>query len=182
MQLITPQEVKDRYDVSFNKNDAVINSSISAIENTYLKQLLTKECYAYLLEAIGTSPVPTFAQFLMYGGLYEMSPFKVHVNGLVDAVCALVYADLLIKQTVVTRFGAVNKTDQRSQNKEYNELNTQISRYGNVGKKYVEDVRAYVDSLDSDNSSLVNEKYIIDLMQANEISYCHVDGILNEWI
>ncbi len=180
MQLITPQNIRDRYDVSFHKDDNVILSSISAIENTYLKPMLTKECYAYLLGSVNVSPERQFSIFVMDGGLYDASPFKVHINGLIDAVSALVYADLLIKQTVVTRYGAVNKTDVRSQNKDYNELNTQISRYANIGKKYIEDVRAYIDSLDADDPDLSDEKNIIELIQKN-VSFA-VDGILNEWI
>ncbi len=180
MQLITAQNVKDRYDVSFHKDESVINSSISAIENAYIKPMLTKECYAYLLGTVDVSPERPFSVFVMSGGLYDMSPFKNHLNGLIDAVCALVYADLLIKQTIVTRYGAVNKTDQRSQNKEYNELNTQISRYAKVGKQYIEDVRYYINTLDSDDANLSDEKNIIDLIKLNE---CYtVDGILNEWI
>jgi len=180
MQLITAQNIKDRHDVSFHKSDDVINSSISAIENAYLKPMLTKECYAYLLGSVNASPERPFSVFVMSGGLYDMSPFKVHINGLIDAVCMLVYADLLIKQTIVTRYGAVNKTDSRSQNKEYNELNTQISRYANTGKKYIEDVRAYIDSLDSADPDFSDEKNIIELIQKNECFT--VDGILNEWI
>lgn len=180
MQLVTAQQVKDRHDVSFHKNDTVINSSISAIENTYLKPMLTKELYAYLLSSTNASPVRSFTTFVMDGGLYDMSPFTVHINGLIDAVCALVYADLLIKQTIVTRYGAVNKTDTRSQNKEYNELNTQISRYASIGKKYIEDVRTYIETLDSEDASLTEEKNVIDKVQLNECFT--VDGILNEWI
>lgn len=180
MQLITPQNIKDRHDVSFHKNDSVIESSISAIENTYLKPMLTKELYAYLLGSVNVSPERPFSTFVMSGGLYDMSPFKVHINGLIDAVSALVYADLLIKQTIVTRYGAVNKTDTRSQNKDYNELNTQISRYANIGKKYIEDVRAYIDTLDFNDSNLSDEKHVIELVQLNKCFT--VDGILNEWI
>jgi hypothetical protein len=180
MQLITAQQIKDRHDVSFHKDDNVIESSISAIENIYVKAVLTKELYAYLLSTVNTSPEPTFTAFLMNGGLYDMSPFKVHINGLIDAVSALVYADLLIKQTVVTRYGAVNKTDTRSQNKDYNELNTQISRYTKIGRQYLDDIREYVNTLDSSDSSLVAQKEIIELIQK---SVCYkVDGILNEWI
>jgi hypothetical protein len=180
MQLITAQNIRDRFDVSFHKDDNVIDSSISAIENTYLKPMLTKQLYAYLLGSVNSSPERPFTTFVMSGGLYDESPFKVHINGLVDAVSSLVYADLLIKQTIVTRYGAVNKTDARSQNKDYNELNTQISRYANTGKKYIEDVRAYIHSLDATDPSLSDEKNVIELVQKNE-SFT-VDGILNEWI
>ncbi len=180
MQLIEPQQVRDRYDLSTHKEDNVILSSISAIENTYVKPMFTKEGYAYLLGTVNVSPERPFSSFVMAGGLYDQSPFKVHLNGLIDAISVLVYADLLIKTAIVTRYGAVNKTDQRSQNKEYNELNTQISRYAKVGKKYIEDVIDYINTLDSTDSNLVPEKDIIELIQKND---CYkVDGILNEWI
>jgi hypothetical protein len=180
MTLITPQNIRDRFDLSLHKDDDVINMSISAIENSYLKPMLTKQLYAYLLGSVNVSPERPFSTFVMSGGLYDESPFKVHINGLIDAVCTLVYADLLIKQTFVTRYGAANKTDARSQNKEYNELNTQISRYANIGKKYIEDVRAYIDGLDAEDPDLSEEKNVIELIQLNEAFT--VDGILNEWI
>lgn len=180
MHLITPQDVRDRHDLSGHKEDNVILSSISAIENTYVKPMLTKECYAYLLESVNSSPVRPFTSMIMDGGLYDVSPFKVHINGLIDAISFLVYADTLIKSTIVTRYGSVNKTDTRSRNKEYNELNTEISRYAKVGKKYIEDLIAYVNTLDSSDPDLSDEKNIIELMQKND---CYnVDGILNEWI
>lgn len=180
MQLITSQQVKDRYNVSDHKEDAIINTSISAIENTYVKPMLTKEAYAYLLGTVGVSPERPFTTFVMNGGLYDMSPFKVHINGLIDAVSALVFADLLIKNVMSTRYGVTKKTDQRSQDVIYTESVTQISRYAKIGKKYIEDIREYVNTLDPDDSALTNEKNIIELMQKNE---CYtVDGILNEWI
>lgn len=180
MQLITAQNVKDRYNVSDHKEDAIINASISAIENTYVKPLLTKECYAYLLGTVGVSPERPFTTFVMNGGLYDQSPFKVHINGLIDAVSALAFADLLIKNVMSTRYGTTKKTDKRSQDVIYTEAVTQVSRYAKIGKKYIEDVREYINTLDSNDTNLSDEKNIIELVQKNE---CYtIDGILNEWI
>jgi len=178
MQLITPVQIRSRFDISNHKNDDVINTSIVAIENVYLKSYLTNEFYAFLLENANVSPSNALVDRLMSGGIYEMSPFKKHFNGLIDAVCHLVYAHLLIHQSFVTRYGAVNKTDARSQNQTYADLVAQISRNASIGKQYIEDVIEYLNTLDAEDYTI--EAIYIIKVQANKCF--HVDGILNEWI
>ena len=178
MQLVTPAQIRSKFDLTIHKDDDYINTSIGAIENTYLKPYLTNELYSFLLENANVSPANELADKLMSGGIYEMSPFKKHFNGLTEAVCFLTYADLLIKQTIVTRYGAVNKTDARSQNQTYSELVTQISRLSAVGKKYIEDVIEYINTLDAEDYTI--EANYITLAQGNKCF--RVDGILNEWI
>lgn len=178
MQLVTPAQIRSKFDLTIHKDDDYINTSIEAVENVYLKAYLTNELYSFLLENVNVSPANELADKLMSGGIYEMSPYKKHFNGLTEAVCFLAYADLLIKQTVVTRYGAVNKTDARSQNQTYSELVTQISRLSSVGKKYLEDVIEYLNTLDAEDYTI--EAIYITKAQANKCF--RVDGILNEWI
>ncbi len=143
MTILSVADLQALQDVSIHKDTNAVESSIEAAENEFIKKFFGDAFFSYLLENVDVSPVNTLVQLVLEGGFYEDAcspPKKFYVNGLNKAIALLVYCDLMVKQTFVTRYGATNKNNETSSRPSEDETLIQINRYRNTALSYMKDV------------------------------------------
>lgn len=183
MTILKISDLKSLMDVSFHKRDETITASIEAVERSYVKEFLGNDVFVLLLKNSSLSPSNSLADLIINGGFYEdsNSPHKEYfLNGLNKAISLLSYSDLLIKQTIVTRYGAVNKNDTYSVKPDFSSILEQISRYRKTAMSYLEDIDFFLRNIDDLSFSQENKDLLTDYRKS-----CfgkHIEGILNEWI
>ena len=180
MTILSISNLKTLFDVSSHKKDETITSAIEAVEMSYVKKYFKEDVYTAVLKNTIASPGNVFYDLVEDGGFYADEDGKeYYINGLTKAIALLAYCDLLINQTVVTRFGAVNKNDSYSNKPEFKSVLEQISRYRKTALLYLEDIDTmlrtyYITPSDTD---------ITDLLTAYRLECVgKIEGVLNEWI
>lgn len=170
MTILSASELRLLHDVSIHKNDIVINSSIEVTENEFIKKYYKDAVFSYLLEQNIASPSDDFVDLLLDGGFYEDAespPTKYHINGLKKAIALLVYCDLIIKQTIVTRYGATNKNDQYSVKPNTEESDRQIYRYRTAALQYLHDIDFMLINIDETEYSTGSQAVILKYREDN---------------
>ena len=182
MTILSISDLKLLMDVSFHKRDETITSAIEAVEDAYVKKYFKNSVFVYILQNTNVSPTNSFVDLILDGGIYEdaESPSNsYHFNGLNKAIALLAYCDLLINQTVVTRFGAVNKNDNYSVKPEFSSILEQVSRYRKTALSYLYDIDFMLRNIDHTSES----QEVKDLLTAYRLTCVgKIEGILNEWI
>lgn len=180
MRILSITKLKELHDVSQHKKDSVIESSIEAVEIAYIKKYFGDSIYCYLLENINTSPVNAFVETFLNGGIYETEDgSKKYFAGIYKAIALLTFSDLLIKQTIVTRFGSKNKTDAYSETPSFVDLSSQISRYLKTANLYIEDADLFLRKCVAVDYSDDAKKL---LLTYSETCNNKTEQILTEWI
>jgi len=180
MTILSISDLKSLMDVSFHKRDETITAAIEAVEMSYVKKYFKDDVYTFILKNTIASPSNTFADLIVDGGFYEDEDGKeYYINGLNKTIALLAYCDLLINQTVVTRFGAVNKNDSYSFKPEFSSILEQVSRYRKTALLYLQDI----DTMLRVYNITPSDTDITDLLTAYRLECVgKIEGILNEWI
>lgn len=170
MTILSISELKLLHDVSTHKDDRVITSSIEVTENEFVKKYYKDSVFSYLLENNNISPPDTFVDLLLDGGFYEDAespPTKYYINGLKKAIASLVYCDLIIKQTTITRYGATNKNDQYSFKPNTDESDRQIYRYRTAALNYLHEIDFMLINIDETDYSADSKTIILKYREDN---------------
>jgi len=180
MTILSISELKALMDVSFHKKDETITAAIEAVEMSYIKKYFKNDVYTAILKNTIASPSNTFYDLIVDGGFYiDEDSKEYHINGLNKAIALLAYCDLLINQTVVTRYGAVNKNDAFSNKPDFSSILEQVSRYRKTALLYLEDI----DTMLRTYLITPSDTDITDLLTAYRLECVgNIEGILNEWI
>jgi len=183
MTVLSVNNLRLLVDVSTHKIDKTISSAIEAVELSYIKTFFKDEVFTLLLKNAEASPSNSFVDLILEGGFYyneSYSPSKeVYFNGLNKAIALLTYCDLMVNQTVITRYGAVNKNDSNSNKPDFASVLEQISRYRKTAILQIEDVDNFLRNCETAEYS----ETITDLLTAYRLE-CNgkIEGILNEWL
>jgi len=130
-------------DISQHKSDIIVTNSLESVEVNFVKKFYKDSLFVYILNNLTASPPSPLVELILEGGTYEdnVSPPKsFHLYGLNKAIALLTYCDLMLKQTTVTRFGAVNKNDTNSSRPSIDDSLEQVNRYRETAISYLKEI------------------------------------------